>query len=155
MGVHTRGRQILMHGMVLVLAGLVWGLVVPHTPHPRLALVAHIQFVTNGMVFILMAVILLKLPHSVGPKSALVMLLSACLTWLMLLSEVANAWWGTAGLLSIAANQAGASGGALWQESVVKLTHIAAGLGLIAAWGLLIAGLMKSPAATGSVEPKS
>ncbi len=38
MNIHTRGRQILIHGITLVLVGLIWGFVVPHTPYPRLAL---------------------------------------------------------------------------------------------------------------------
>ncbi|HEY5140906.1 MAG TPA: hypothetical protein VIJ25_16560, partial [Methylococcales bacterium] len=67
----------------------------PHTPHPRLALGAHVQFVTNGLLLIVTAALLLKLPHSVGPRSTAVMLLAAWLTWLMALSEAANAWWGT------------------------------------------------------------
>jgi (hydroxyamino)benzene mutase len=62
---------------------------------------------------------------------------------LMALSEVANAWWGTTQMLPISASQAGAVGGAEWQELLVKLTHIAAGLGLIAAWSLLIIGFVK------------
>ena len=150
MSVYNRSRQILIHGLTLVLVGLVWGFVVPHTPHPRLALGAHIQLVTNGLLFIVMATLLLKLPHNVGPKSAGVMLLAAWLTWPMALSEAANAWWGTTQMLPIAANQAGATGGAAWQELVVKLTHIGAGLGLVAAWALLVAGFLTNPAAARS-----
>lgn len=152
MSIQNGGRQILIHGMALVLVGLVWGLVVPHTPHPRLALGAHIQFVTNGMLLIVLAILLLKLPHHVGPKSVWVMILAAWLTWPMALSEAANAWWGTTQMLSIAANQAGATGGHVWQELLVKLTHIAAGLGLIAAWALLIAGFVKIHIATESSD---
>jgi hydroxylaminobenzene mutase len=47
MSVNNSSRQILIRGLALVLVGLVWGFVVPQTPHPRLALGAHIQFVTN------------------------------------------------------------------------------------------------------------
>jgi (hydroxyamino)benzene mutase len=143
MSVYNGSRQILIHGMILVLAGLVWGLVVPYTPHPRLALGAHIQFVTNGMLFIVLAALLLALPHSVGRKSVWVMVLSVWLTWAMALSEVANAWWGTTQTLPIAASQAGAAGGEPWQELVVKFTHIAAALGIILAWSLLIVGFLK------------
>ncbi|MBS0423918.1 MAG: hypothetical protein JSR71_05710 [Proteobacteria bacterium] len=145
MNVQSRARQILIHGLALVLAGIVWGLVIPHTPFPRLALSAHIQAVLNGMLFILMAALLLTLPHKVSARSALVMLIAACLTWLTVISEIANAWWGTAGSLSIAAQQAGASGAAVWQEQFVKLTHIPAIIGLIVAWILLIAGFLKKP----------
>ncbi|MBL8499442.1 MAG: hypothetical protein LZF84_10625 [Nitrosomonas sp.] len=143
--IQNRARQILIHGLALVLVGIVWGLMIPHTPFPRLALSAHIQAVLNGMLFILMAVLLLTLPHRVSARSALVMLIAVCLTWLTVISEVANAWWGTAESLSIAAQQAGTSGGAVWQEQFVKLTHIPAIIGLIVAWILLIAGFVKKP----------
>lgn len=145
MNVQNRAKQILIHGLALVLVGIVWGLVIPHTPFPRLALSAHIQAVLNGMLFTLMAMLLLTLPHSVSTRSALVMLIAACLTWLTVISEIANAWWGTAESLSIAAQQAGASGAVLWQEQFVKLTHIPAIIGLIVAWILLIAGFVKKP----------
>ena len=148
MKIQDRSRQILIHGLMLVMVGLLWGFVVPHTPHPRLALVAHVQFVTNGILVIVMAALLLKLPHRVGPRSAGVMLLAAWLIWPMTFSEAANAWWGTTQMLPIAAGQAGATGGLPWQELVVKLTHIAAGLGLVVAWGLLVAGFLKKPDTT-------
>jgi hypothetical protein len=112
-------------------------------------LAAHIQFETNGMLFIVLATLLLALPHRVGRTSVWVMLLSVWLTWAMALSEVANAWWGTTQMLPIAARQAGATGGAPWQELVVKLTHIGAGLGLIVAWSLLVVGFVKRAPGTG------
>lgn len=141
--VQRGGRHILIHGMTLVLVGLLWGLVVPHTPYPRLALSAHIQFESNGLLYMVMAVLLLKLQHSAGQKSIVFMVLSVWLTWPMVLSEAANAWWGTTQLLPIAASEAGATGGEPWQELVVKLTHIVAGLSLIVAWLLLIVGFVK------------
>ena len=89
MDVRRGGQEILLNGMALVLAGLIWGLIVPHTPYPRLALGAHIQFEANGLLLIVMAVLLLKFDHDVGPRSILVMRLSVWLTWAMALSEVA------------------------------------------------------------------
>lgn len=130
--------------MLLILVGLVWGGVVPHTPYPRLALGAHIQFLTNGLLLIVAAVLLLKLPHRVGRRSVRVMLLAAWLIWPMALSEVANAWWGTTQTLPLAAHQAAAPGGQPWQELLVKLAHLAAGLALIVAWGLLTIGVFKT-----------
>lgn len=139
-----RGRQILIQGLLLVMAGLLWGFVVPHTPYPRLALVAHVQFVTNGVLIIVIAGLLLKLPHGVGPKATGVILLAAWLIWPMAVSEAANAWWGTTQMLPIAAGQAGVTTVApAWQEGIVKLTHIAAGLALVVAWALLLVGFLK------------
>ncbi len=146
MNTHILARKILIHGLLLVMVGLLFGFVVPHAPFSRLALGAHVQFMTNGILIIVLASLLLKLPHDVGGKSARVMLLAAWLVWPMALSEAANAWWGTTQMLPIAAAQAGATGGAAWQELVVKLSHIAAGLGLVAAWALLVAGFLRHPA---------
>jgi len=150
MNVQGGSRQILIHGAILVLVGLAWGLVVPATPHPRLALGAHIQFVSNGMLFIVLATALLAFPHSVGLKSIRVMVLAAWLTWAMALSEVANSWWGTTQTLPIAASQAGVTGAESWQELVVRATHIGAGLALIVAWSLLVVGLLKPASSAAS-----
>jgi (hydroxyamino)benzene mutase len=143
--IHTprRARVLLIHGLLMVMVGLVWGLAIPHTPFPRLALGAHIQFVTGGVLLIVMAILLLTLPHNVGPRSIAVMLLSAWLTWLMALSEIGNSFWGTTHMLPIAAAQAGARGGTPWQEQLVAIAHIAAALSLLAAWGLLILGFVR------------
>jgi len=150
MTVHGGSRQMLIHGMVLVLVGLVWGLAVPGTPHPRLALGAHIQFVSNGILFIVLATAMLTLPNRVGIKSVWVMVVAAWLTWAMAISEVANSWWGTTQMLPIAAGQAGASGGDSWQEMIVALAHIGAGVGLIAGWVLLLVGFLRN---TPALEP--
>jgi hypothetical protein len=129
MSVQSGSRQLLIRGMTLVLAGLVWGLAVPNTAYPRLALGAHIQFVTNGMLFVVLATALLALPHGVGLRSVRVMVLAAWLTWVMAMSEVANSWWGTTKMLPIAASQAGATGGMPLQELIVSVAHVAAGDG--------------------------
>lgn len=143
MSVHGGSRRVLIHGLLFVFVGLVWGFAVPGTPHPRLALGAHIQFVTNGMLFIVLATALLTLPHSVGLRSIRVLVVAAWLTWAMAMSEVANSWWGTTQTLSIAGSQAGVKGGEPWQELVVTVTHLAAGLALIVALGLLVVGFLK------------
>jgi hydroxylaminobenzene mutase len=145
MDVQAGSRQILIQGMLLVLVGLVWGLAVSVTPHPRLALGAHIQLVTNGMLFMVLATVLLTLPHSVDLRSIWVMVASSWLTWAMALSEVANSWWGAARMLPIAAHQAGATGGEPWQELVVSSAHIGAGVALILAWALLVIGFLRHP----------
>ena len=92
-----------------------------------------------------LALLLLTLPHRVGTKSISVMLVAVWLTWAMLISQAANASWGTNQVLPIAAEQAGATGGEPWQEQVVKLAHVAAGIGLLVAWTLLVVGFLKTP----------
>jgi hydroxylaminobenzene mutase len=152
MTISTGGKQILLHGLALILAGLVFGFAPPLTPYPRLALGAHIQFVTNGMLLAVLAMVVLKVPHRAGPKSVRVMVVSTWLTWFMALSEAANAWWGANQMLPIAAKQAGAAGAAAWQEAVVKLCHLPAALGLILSVTLLIIGIVKH---RGAAEPEA
>lgn len=143
MTIQTGGKQILLQGMALILAGLLWGFAPSLTPYPRLAVGAHIQFETNGLLFLVLGILLLKLPHSAGDKAVWVIVVSAWLTWLMALSEVANAWWGANQMLPVAAGQAGAAGAAPWQELVVKLCHVPAALGLILSMLLLIIGFVR------------
>lgn len=142
--VERGGRQILLHGLALVFAALAWGFVVPMTPHPRLALTAHIQLAMNGLLFLAMATLLLKFRHQVARWSVGIMVLSAWLTWAMALSEIANAWWGTRRILPIAASQAGAGGAEPWQETLLAITHLGSGIGVLVAWGLLLAGFWKA-----------
>ncbi len=153
MTIQSGGKQILIHGLTLILAGLVFGFAPPLAPYPRLALGAHIQFVTNGMLIVVLAIVVLKVPSRAGTKSVRVMLISAWLTWLMALSEAANAWWGANQMLPIAAKQAGATGAVAWQEAVVKLCHLPAALGLILSVALLIIAIAGQPAATESQAP--
>ena len=150
MTIETGGKKILVHGLALILAGLIFGFAPPLAPYPRLALGAHIQFVTNGMLFVLLALVVLRVPHCVGPKSVRIMVVSAWLTWLMALSEAANAWWGANQMLPIAAKQAGATGAVPWQELAVKICHLPAAVGLILSVTLLIIGMAKQRAASAS-----
>jgi hypothetical protein len=95
------------------------------------------------MLFIVLATVMLVLPHSVGLKSVWVMVGAAWLTWTMAISEAANSCWGTTQTLSIVAGQAGATGGEPLQELIVKFTHISAGIVLIIAWSLVVVGFLK------------
>lgn len=143
MTIASGGRQVVIHGLGLILAGLLWGFVPPHTPYPRLAVGAHIQFESNGALFLLLGIALLTLPHAAGPGTARVLVATAWLTWLMVLSEVANAWWGANQLLPVAAAQAGAKGAEPWQELAVKLCHFPAAIGLVLSLVMLIAGFVR------------
>jgi hydroxylaminobenzene mutase len=80
MTIQTGGKQILIHGLDLVLAGLVWGFAPPLTPYPRLAVGAHIQFETNGLLFVVLGILVLRLPHSAGCGAVRAIVVSAWLT---------------------------------------------------------------------------
>lgn len=141
----VRARRILIHGLALILTGLVWGIIIPFTPFPRLALTAHIEFEVNGLLVVALATLLLTLPHNVGPRSLRVISVTVWIVWAMMATEVANAWWGTNQTLPIAASQAGATGGAPWQETIVKLAHVIGAVGLITTLLLMVIGFVASP----------
>ena len=90
MTVPNGSRQILLHAMPLVMVGLAFGFVVPAAPHPQLALGARLECFLNGMTIIALATFLLARAHEVGPGSIRLMMVSACLTRGMAISELAN-----------------------------------------------------------------
>ena len=135
--------HVLISGSAMILVGLIVGALVPVFPFPRLAVGAHIQFVTNGILFIVQSLVLHSFQPRFGKFSSWITISAAFLTWLMAASEVLNSFWGTLETLPIAGRQAGATGGTAIQEAVVKLPHGLAALSLIISWGFTINGLLK------------
>jgi (hydroxyamino)benzene mutase len=66
------------------------------------------------------------------------------LIWPVMLTEMANAWWGTRQMLPIAASQAGAPGAAAWQEGLVTATHGIGAIVLIVYWASILRLLLKT-----------
>ncbi|HEX4796581.1 MAG TPA: hypothetical protein VH370_22510 [Humisphaera sp.] len=131
-----------------MLVGLVWGLIVPHTPYPRLALGAHIQLTGSGIMFLVAGLVIAHLNLGTGQFSRVILLAGPWITWPMALSEIANAWWGTSKMLPIVAHQGGAAGAAPWQEAIVAITHVVAGLFIIVYWATVLWGLQCRSKAT-------
>ena len=139
-------RSNLRQGAVYMLVGLIWGMVIPATPFPRLALGAHIQLTAHGVMFLVAGLVILHLPKTIGSVSAIILAAGPWLTWPVMLSEMANAWWGTRKMLPIAAEQAGAVGAEAWQETIVTVAHLIGAVALIAFWGVILVGLFRKPA---------
>lgn len=135
---------LVANGASMMLAGLLLGLAIAPAPYPRLMLTAHIQFLVNGMMSVLAGLLLATSLSVVGRLGGRLILLGHVLLWAVCLSEVAGAIWGTSKALPIAAGQAGAAGGASWQETVVLLCHLVPGVALIIAWALLVVGIWRS-----------
>jgi hydroxylaminobenzene mutase len=136
-------RCNLRHGAIYMLVGLLWGLVIPASPFPRLALGAHIQLTAHGVMFLVAGLVVLHLPSANSGLSAKILTAGPWLTWPVMLTEMANGWWGATKTLPIAAAQAGATGAEAWQENLVTLTHVLGGLVLIAYWGVLVGKLLR------------
>ena len=139
-------RSNFRQGAAYILVELIWGMVIPATPFPRLALGAHIQLTAHGVMFLVAGLVILHLPKTIGSVSATILTAGPWLAWPVMLSEMANAWWGTRKMLPIAAEQAGAVGAEAWQENVVTVTHLIGAIALIAFWGVILVGLFRKPA---------
>ncbi|GDY10989.1 hypothetical protein LBMAG52_44770 [Planctomycetia bacterium] len=138
-------RSNLRQGAIYMLVGLLWGMVIPASPFPRLALGAHIQLTAHGVMFLVAGLVILHLPFAKGDVSAKILIAGPWLTWPVMLTEMANGWWGARKTLPIAAGQAGATGAEPWQETIVTVAHLIGAVVLIVYWGVIVAGLFRKP----------
>src|SRR5262249_37574300 len=143
-------RSTLCQGAAFLLVGLVWGLAVAKRPLPRLALGAHLQLTSHGVMFLVAGLVIGHAGLGTGRIAARILTAAPWLTWPVALSEMANAWWGTREMLPVSAQQAGATGGSAWQEGVVTAAHVVGALALIAYWGTILRGLLRGSDASAS-----
>jgi hydroxylaminobenzene mutase len=136
-------RTNLLHGAGMMVFGLLFGAAIGAAPYPRLALGAHIQFTTNGVMFLVAGLVIAHAGLGRGRLSQLVLTLAPWGAWVMALSEAANSWWGAAKTLPIAAAQAGATGAAPWQENIVLAAHVIGALAVLAFWIVILAELWR------------
>jgi hydroxylaminobenzene mutase len=146
-GLSQVSRSNLRQGAVYVMVGLVWGMVIPATPFPRLALTAHIQLTSNGIMYLVGGLVISHLSLAANGMASRILVAAPWMTWLVMLSEMTNGWWGARNMLPIAAAQAGASGAADWQEGIVTAAHLLGAVVLIAYWGVILVGLFRKPSA--------
>jgi hydroxylaminobenzene mutase len=140
-------RSNLRQGAVYMLVGLLWGFLVPASLFPRLALGAHIQLTAHGVMFLVAGLVLQHLRSPKGSMMEKILIAAPWLTWPVMLTEMANGWWGASKTLPIAAGQAGATGSQPWQENIIAATHLVGGIVLIAYWSVIAAALFRAPLA--------
>lgn len=134
-----RTRQLLWHGMLLFLLGLLTGLVGQNFTNPRMGLAAHLEGVMNGTFLLAVGAAWreVRLPSR----------WSAAAYWLALSGTYGNwasttlaAIFGTAAMTPIAA---GEHVGQRWQETVVTVGFVSTGLAVLVAAILLLAGFRR------------
>jgi hypothetical protein len=136
-----------MNGVFLILTGYLCGAAIPHVPHPRLMLAAHSAgFMASGMLSIIGGLMVQTSLTTLSARAGRVALWGHVMLWPLSCSEVAAAFWGTNKALAIAGAQAGATGGAPWQETVVIAAHAIGAVCLMAAWVMLASGMRRRPA---------
>ena len=131
-----------LNGALLLLVGLFVGAAIPLVPYPRLMLSAHnAGFTDSGMLSMAAAFLLSTSLCSLSRRAAITVISAHVALWALSFSEVAAAFWGTNKVLALAAAEAGAHGGAPWQESIVLFCHVVPAIMLIVAWMLLVWGV--------------
>ncbi|KAK9312751.1 hypothetical protein V1522DRAFT_411608 [Lipomyces starkeyi] len=136
--------SLLRSGVSLQLFGLVWGLVIPVTPFPKLALTAHIQSMAQGAM-VLGAGVLLRQPNLLNLSAFELRIVwwGFGLAWAAIAAQCFNAFWGTNQMLQLAAAAAGATGAEPWKEQIMTQTLYVAGLGIIGSFAVLVRALFK------------
>src|SRR5262245_42188620 len=94
-------------------------------------------------MFLVAGLAILQVGLGAGRVAGGILAAGPWLTWPVMLSEMANAWWGTKNTLPIAAQQAGAAGGAAWQEGIVTAAHAVGAIVLIVCWGTILGGILR------------
>jgi len=138
-------RSNLRQGAAYMMVGLIWGMAVPATSFPRLALGAHLQLTAHGAMFLVAGLVILHLGLGTHGMPRRILIAGPWLTWPVMLTEMANSWWGTRQMLPIAAQQAGAPGAAAWQEGIVTAAHLTGAVVLLVYWGTILFGLFRQP----------
>lgn len=138
-------RSNLRQGAVYMIVGLAWGMAIPATSFPRLALGAHIQLTAHAVMFLVAGLVIAHLRLGEGRFARSILLAGPWLTWPVMLTEMANAWWGTRNMLPIAALQASAPGAAPWQEGMVTAAHLLGAVVLLIYWSTILRSLFTKP----------
>ena len=133
-----------LNGALLMLVGMFVGVAIPFVPYPRLMLSAHnAGFTVSGTLSIVAAFLLSSSLCSISRRAATVVISAHVSLWVLSFSEVAAAFWGANKALPLAAAEAGAYGGAPWQELIVTLSHAVPAILLIVAWAILVWGVWR------------
>lgn len=137
------GRMLVSAGLVLFMAGLFSGVLIPHLKNARMGMAAHMEAVMNGM-FLVIAGGILRDRLNINER------VKRIIDCLLVYSGYANlvfltlaAHWGTSRITPIAGNGFIAE---LWQEAVVSVGLVSVALTIFAGVAIAIFGLFRAPA---------
>ena len=138
LGDDLRGHRLLQLGMLLFLAGLLTGFVIPALANPRMGLASHLEGVINGMLLVLLGLLWPRLRLAPTARSAtfVLALIGTAANWGTTL--LAAAWDAGGSMMSIAAP---GRLGAEWQETVIAALLVVVSVAIVAAVALVIHGL--------------
>lgn len=125
----------------MMLASLVWGLVIENAPHPRIALLAHIEMGVYGMYFAIAGMLIYQNIIRVGSDNSIIHAIirySASTTWAMLLAQCYGSLTGAGtSTFPLVARHTNAKGGSQVEELIILSCHLIPGFIMIGAWIIL------------------
>jgi hypothetical protein len=96
------GLTLLQSGSILLAAGFAWGIFIPRTRYPRIALSTHVNMILHGLLSIAAGYILReKELVDMSPWQFWTVAVAHYYLWAMDVVSVLNAWWGTNKALAI------------------------------------------------------
>lgn len=135
MQIDPLAKQLLFHGTLLFLLGLINGLAIPRLRNPRMGLSAHLAGVQNGLVLWAFGLIWPYATLGAAAVTAWSAIGSMYAIWLALLLAAA---WGTSKSTPIAGAGHSSSAG---KEAIVSALLVVGSLAIIVATALLLVGL--------------
>jgi hydroxylaminobenzene mutase len=88
-------KFVIRQALLMTLVGLVFGMFIPQAPFPRLALVGHIEAVTNGPMWLGVGAVIHSDFMSVSDTGLLILRVGVLSNWASITTECLNGWWGT------------------------------------------------------------
>lgn len=140
---NAMAQRIMVLGAVLVMAGLLTGFVSGNLANPRMGLVAHLEGLMNGTLMLALGAGWGRVRLSAG-QARLTFVLLVFGTFSNWLATLLAAVWGAGGQtmpITAAGHQ-----GLAWQETTVSALLIVLSLAMVAAFALVIKGLIAGPA---------
>jgi len=134
------GHRLIQLGIILFLAGLLTGFVIPLMANPRVGLSSHLEGVMNGLLLVALGVIWPRLTLGRGTRRLAfgLAVFGTVANWLgTLLAGI----WGTGAMMPIAA--AGQQGSSV-QELIVSVLLMALSFAMVAAIALVIWGVRRA-----------
>ncbi len=135
---HKQADRLVLWGLVLFLAGLIVGLLVPHAANPRMALAAHLEGVMNGLFLVVLGLIWNRLVLS-GALLKTAFILAVYGTFANLVAVLLAAVTGYGGMMPLAGGKEGTG----IVEAAISFLLVSLSLCMIAVCILVLAGFYR------------
>jgi len=138
--VTEQARRLLQLGVVLLLLGLMIGLAIPTLAVPRLGVAAHVNAVIGALFLLVFGLIWPRLRLGPGALRLVFWLAPYSFFVASLMPLLGGVWGAGTGMLPLAA---GAARGSSFEEAVIAVGLVTAGIAILTVCGLLLHGLRK------------